>query len=154
MDKKTIIIFLGIVIVLLGGIFLLTSRSSKGTGADLTAFAQCLKDKGAEFYGAFWCPHCQATKRMFGAAASKLPYTECSTPDGNSQNQVCNDKGIKQYPTWFFADGSQLVGELTLAQLSAKTSCQLPAGTPGSETAPSPTTSTSTTIVSTTTATL
>jgi thiol-disulfide isomerase/thioredoxin len=27
-------------------------------------FAKCLTDNGAKFYGAFWCPHCQAQKKM------------------------------------------------------------------------------------------
>ena len=53
-------------------------------------------------------------------------YTECSTPDASGQTQVCIDKGIKSYPTWIFADGSILNGDITLQQLSDKTSCTLP----------------------------
>lgn len=92
---------------------------------DVDSLAQCLKGKGAIFYGAFWCPHCQATKKMFGAAQSKLPYVECSTPDGQGQLQICIDKGIKGYPTWIFADGSELHGETTLDQLSQSSGCPL-----------------------------
>lgn len=88
--------------------------------------AQCLKDKGAVFYGAFWCPHCQAQKKMFGNSAEKLPYVECSNPDGQSQTQVCIDKSIQSYPTWEFADGSRLTGEIQPAQLAEKTGCTLP----------------------------
>ena len=47
--------------------------------SNLEPFAQCLKEEGAVFYGAFWCPHCQRTKAMFGSAAASLPYVECST---------------------------------------------------------------------------
>ena len=90
-------------------------------------FATCLKDKGATFYGAFWCPHCQATKKLFGNSQKLLPYVECSTPDTKGQVQVCIDKGINTYPTWEFADGSRLTGELSLEQLAEKTSCVLPA---------------------------
>lgn len=92
----------------------------------LLPLAQCLKEKGATFYGAFWCPHCQATKRMFGSAASELPYVECSTPDGRGQLSVCTDIGVTNYPTWVFADGSRQVGELTAAQLATASGCALP----------------------------
>ena len=90
------------------------------------AFAQCLGEKGAIFYGAFWCPHCQATKKLFGSSAKLLPYIECSTPDGSAQLQACTDKKIESYPTWEFADGSRLSGEIPMAQLAEKTGCVLP----------------------------
>ena len=89
-------------------------------------FATCLKDEGAVFYGAFWCPHCIAQKALFGTSASLLPYVECSTSDGSGQTQACIDKGITAYPTWEFSDLSRLVGQLSLAQLAEKTSCELP----------------------------
>ena len=89
-------------------------------------FATCLKDKGAKFYGAFWCPHCQAQKAMFGKSASLLPYVECSTSDGQSQTQTCIDKKITSYPTWEFVDGSRFTGEIELSVLGEKTSCELP----------------------------
>ncbi|MFA6301250.1 MAG: thioredoxin domain-containing protein [Candidatus Paceibacterota bacterium] len=90
------------------------------------ALATCLKDKGAVFYGAFWCPHCQATKKEFGSAAKLLPYVECSTSDAAGQLQICADKKIDSYPTWEFADGSRLTGEVSLSQLADKTACVLP----------------------------
>lgn len=93
---------------------------------NLDGFAQCLKDKGAVFYGAFWCPHCQNTKKLFGASAKLLPYVECSAPDGKSQLQACVEKKIEQYPTWEFADGGRLTGERTLQELADKTGCELP----------------------------
>ncbi len=90
------------------------------------SFATCLKDKGAVFYGAFWCPHCQDQKKEFGSSAKLLPYIECSTPDGQAQTQICTDKKIEGYPTWIFADGSKLTGKATFEQLADKTSCPLP----------------------------
>jgi thiol-disulfide isomerase/thioredoxin len=87
--------------------------------------AQCLSDKGAKFYGAFWCPHCQKQKQMFGRSERHLPYIECSTADGNSQLPICRDHGVKEYPTWVFADGSRMTGEIPLATLAQKTGCQL-----------------------------
>ena len=87
-------------------------------------FATCLEDKGAVFYGAFWCSHCQAQKKLFGSSQKLLPYIECSTIDGQSQTQACIDKKISSYPTWEFTDGSRLNGEIPLAQLAEKTSCE------------------------------
>ncbi|TAJ15807.1 hypothetical protein EPO56_00845 [Patescibacteria group bacterium] len=102
-----------------------TNVGTKVAG-ELDGFTQCLKDQGAIFYGAFWCPHCQATKKMFGTSAKLLPYVECSTPDGNSQTQNCVEKGITQYPTWKFADDTELTGERTLQELGEKTGCEVP----------------------------
>lgn len=98
---------------------------SAGPGK-LDAFADCLKQNGATFYGAFWCPHCQSQKALFGKSAKRLPYLECSTPDGRGQTAVCKDKKIESYPTWEFKDGSRLNGEIPLAQLAEKTGCLLP----------------------------
>lgn len=97
-----------------------------GAPGKLDGFAQCLKDKGATFYGAFWCPHCQNQKKLFGSSAKLLPYVECSTPSGQSQTQICKDKNIEGYPTWEFADASRESGELSLTRLAEKTGCTLP----------------------------
>lgn len=113
------VVFLIIVAVLAAALFVKPGPNS------LDSFAQCLKDKGAVFYGAFWCPHCQKQKAMFGSASKLLPYVECSTPDGKAQLQVCIDKKIASYPTWEFADGSRATGERSLSELSQKTSCPL-----------------------------
>ena len=92
----------------------------------LDTFAQCLGEKGATFYGAFWCPHCQNQKALFGNSAKLLPYIECSTSDGKQQLQICTDAGITGYPTWEFANGERLSGEVALKVLSEKTGCELP----------------------------
>ena len=124
--KRGVMIFWGAIFVLIvlgvGASFIPTNRTGP-----LDSFAQCLGEKGAVFYGAFWCPHCQATKRMFGASARLLPYVECSTPDGQGQLPVCQEKGVQNYPTWTFAGTTTvLTGERTLAELSTITGCQLP----------------------------
>ena len=124
MNKISIVITaLVAVALIIGGAIYSKTRPSIYDG-----FAQCLKDKGAIFYGAFWCPHCQATKAMFGNAARYLPYVECSNPDQRSQTQICIDKGIHTYPTWIFPDGSKLEGERSLKELAEKTKCELPKG--------------------------
>jgi hypothetical protein len=91
------------------------------------AFAKCIAQSGAKFYGAFWCPHCAAQKQEFGSSEQYLPYVECSLPDDESaQTQICIDKNIGSYPTWVFPDGSRLTGTTPLATLAQKTGCALP----------------------------
>lgn len=89
------------------------------------AFARCLKEKGAVFYGAFWCPHCQSQKKQFGRSERLLPYVECSTPDGREQAVACKEKGIQSYPTWIFSDGSKETGVLPMSALAEKTGCAI-----------------------------
>lgn len=99
-------------------IIMITSR----TGGKYDQLAQCITDSGAKFYGAFWCPHCQAQKAAFGKSAKLLPYIECSNPD-KTQADVCKQADIKGYPTWVFADGIQASGEVPLKNLAEKTNC-------------------------------
>jgi len=122
-------IFISVIVILVVGVIatvLVRSTSAPVGPGQYDEFAQCIKDSGAIFYGAFWCPHCQAQKKLFGSSVKLLPYVECSTADGNTQTQECTDKGVKSYPTWDFADGSRLTGEVPLAQLAEKTGCLLP----------------------------
>ena len=118
---------IAVILIIVAAAVLLSKKSQAPTsGKNLDAFAQCLKDKGAIFYGASWCPHCQAQKALFGDSEKLLPYVECATPDGQGQTQVCTDAKIEGYPTWVFPDGSRVSGEQTLDALAQKTGCQLP----------------------------
>ncbi|MEK7077545.1 MAG: hypothetical protein AAB928_00410 [Patescibacteria group bacterium] len=117
-------IIIGLVIIAAAGFIGYAVYASQQPG-ELDAFARCLKDNGAIFYGAFWCPHCQTQKKMFGKSEKLLAYVECSTPDGRGQNQTCQNKNIEGYPTWEFADGSRLTGEIALGTLAEKTVCSL-----------------------------
>ena len=127
--NNNIKIFLSVIGLLIlgtiGAVVFQSNTTPVGPGKYDT-FATCLKDKGAVFYGAFWCTHCQAQKKLFGTSVKLLPYIECSTADGSGQTQICKDKNITGYPTWVFADNSTLGGEITLQQLADKTSCVLP----------------------------
>lgn len=124
--KKIFFIVLGVLVIGLVGLGFLQSNKEPDGPGELDSFATCLVEKGAVFYGTFWCPHCQAQKKMFGKSAKLLPYVECSTADASGQTQVCIDKDIRGYPTWEFADGTRLNGEIQLEQLAEKTSCVLP----------------------------
>jgi thiol-disulfide isomerase/thioredoxin len=89
------------------------------------AFADCITNSGTKFYGAFWCPHCQKQKADFGRSASKLPYIECSAPNGKDLLPVCAQAEITSFPTWIFPDGSRVSGEQTFETLSEKTFCPI-----------------------------
>ena len=138
MNTKFVIGFLAAMVLLVGAIAFLAREADSALSIkyDLAAFGQCLKDKGATFYGAYWCPHCQATKKIFGKAKDTLPYVECSTADGKGELPNCQKKGVESYPTWIFADGSRIGGELSpdatapagmisLNDLAQKTNCTL-----------------------------
>ena len=124
MNTKAVIGMIIAAIVILGGAVYIAvpTPAPKATAA----FAQCVKDSGATFYGAFWCPHCQAQKAMFTAdAVEKLPYVECSTPDGNNQTAACIAAKIESYPTWVFKNGATTTGAIELGALASSTNCVL-----------------------------
>ncbi len=122
---KKIIINWIIIIAVIGAFTSLFVYSASKPGK-LDSFATCLKDSGAEFYGAFWCPHCKNQKNMFGKSQKLLPYVECSTPDGKGQLDICTEKKVEGYPTWIFADDTRATGEVPLTDLAEKTGCSLP----------------------------
>ena len=114
--QKTIF-FTVIIILVLGAIATFAIRgTSSNKGVNYDSLATCLKDKGANFYGAFWCPHCQDQKKEFGSSSKLLPYVECAKPD-SSQNQTCQDKQIVGYPTWVFPN------EIVLESVDAPHKC-------------------------------
>ncbi|WP_202840033.1 vitamin K epoxide reductase family protein [Luteimonas saliphila] len=75
----------------------------------LRALAEHLAQSEAKFYGASWCPECTRQKRLFGAAAKRLPYVECS-PEGRGGGVAfdCISARIGGYPTWII-DGQHHV---------------------------------------------
>lgn len=127
MDNNKKVFILIICLLILGVIVaVLFGRDSTPPGpGQYDTFAQCLTEKKVVFYGAFWCSHCQSQKKLFGSSIKFVDYVECSTPDGRGQLQICKDRKIESYPTWEFADGSRLTGEISLQQLADKTSCLL-----------------------------
>jgi hypothetical protein len=138
MSNKNIFILVIVILVLGTGAAVLLNSTPTGPVAPgkYDAFAQCLKNQGATFYGAFWCPHCQAQEKALQTTRQDLEkiglYVECSTLDGQSQTKECTDKGITGYPTWILKDGTRIPdddpngGGVKLETLAAKTSCPLP----------------------------
>jgi len=91
---------------------------------DLSAFALCIADSGAVFYGAHWCPYCAKQKAMFGASSHLLPYLECFEP--GTRNKLDECRHVRRYPTWAFGDGSLRNGVLSLKKLATLTNCPAP----------------------------
>jgi uncharacterized membrane protein len=89
------------------------------------ALADHLRNWGARFYGASWCDHCRQQKDLFGTAAFRLPYIECSPVYGQPQTAECNAQNIKTYPTWVYKD-KRLEGVLTLKELADLTGFKAP----------------------------
>lgn len=125
-SRKITIFIVAVLFIVLAAFGYYYFVNNDKTPAKYDAFAQCLTDTGTKFYGAFWCPHCQEQKKLFGKSAKKLPYIECSTADGRGMLPVCKDVGIESYPTWVFPDGTRVSGEQSFETLSEKTSCILP----------------------------
>lgn len=126
MEKSTKL-WVGIVIavVIIFGAYKAFGDTVSGPGP-YDEFAQCLTDAGAEFYGAYWCPHCANQKALFGSSIKYVNYIECDPRGDHAQPALCEEKGITGFPTWIFADGSRASGERPLAELAFKTGCELP----------------------------
>ncbi|MDP3057358.1 MAG: hypothetical protein Q8N37_02445 [bacterium] len=136
MNKNVIIGVLGFFLIIVGAVYL--NKASFGNvdpnptvassaPSKYDNFAKCLTEKGAKMYGAFTCIYCKNQKAAFGSSFQYVNYQEC-TVDGKAGTfaQVCNDAGIKGYPTWKFSDGTVKEGEVPMSQLAEKTGCVLP----------------------------
>lgn len=98
------------------------------------ALAIHLAESGAVMYGAHWCEHCQQQKELFGEAARRLPYIECSTGgQGTPQTAECRNRRINTYPTWFI-NGQRYEEVLTQTRLAALTGFKPPAPAAGGAT--------------------
>jgi uncharacterized membrane protein len=84
----------------------------------LRALAEHLSASEARFYGAFWCPHCEEQKELFGPSAARLPYIECSPGGRNAPPAaICSANGVSTFPTWVI-DGRRYVGKLSPDELA------------------------------------
>ena len=79
--------------------------------------ARKLEAKNGRFFGAYWCSHCLNQKETLGKEAMQLvPYVECDADGFNSKRSMCQENGIKGYPTWQ-VDGQLFPGERSLDEL-------------------------------------
>jgi thiol-disulfide isomerase/thioredoxin len=56
-------------------LFLVSCGSTNTSYPNLTA---CLEKNQVVMFGASWCPHCAAQKKLFGKSAKDMPYFECA----------------------------------------------------------------------------
>jgi hypothetical protein len=92
-----------------------------GTTAKL---AKCLTQKGVRMYGAYWCPHCQDQKAMFGDAFKFLKYFECDPQGPESQTARCTEDKIESYPTWYFPASGYDPGIKELEKIASLSGCE------------------------------
>lgn len=114
----------GIAVVALIALVVVNRAPAAPTPYD--GFAQCLKESGVKMYGAWWCPHCQNQKKLFGDAFQYVDYVECSPGGTKTMSSQCQSAGVEGYPTWTFADGTKRSGEQSFEDLSEASSCPLP----------------------------
>lgn len=79
------------------------SPGQSQVGADSSyeaQLAQHLSQTDSTMYGAYWCPHCADQKAIFNEAVAQVPYVECAADGENAEPQLCEEKGIRGYPTW------------------------------------------------------
>lgn len=94
------------------------SQQTKTSDLAAIALANHLKQLGAKFYGAFWCPYCTRQKQIFGEQAfRKINYIECDARGNNPQPKLCIKARISGYPTWEIK-GKQYRGMKTLKELA------------------------------------
>lgn len=81
------------------------------------ALSDHLRERGAIFYGAWWCPACFQQKNLFGKqAGNSLPYVECDEDGGRER---CQAAGIRAFPTWELEGQPRLEGVQTIEELKA-----------------------------------
>ena len=88
------------------------------SGTAEVTLAQYLTQQGVKMYGAYWCPHCQNQKQLFGKeASSQIDYVECDPSGKDPRPDLCQAAGIQGFPTWEI-EGKLYQGEKTLAELA------------------------------------
>lgn len=122
---RIIVILAVILLVPVIGYFSFTAFVAKPTvPSEYDEFAQCLTEKGAVFYGAYWCHFCEQQKDMFGSSMKFVNYVECDPKGKNARPELCVENNIRGYPTWII-DGKSYSGVQSLEKLSELTSCPI-----------------------------
>ena len=101
------------------GVYASQGKLSAQSNSYAGRLAQHLTATNAKMYGAYWCPHCLDQKKVFGDAKKLVPYVECDPKGENPQPALCQQKGIKGYPTWEI-NGKMLSGERSLDELATE----------------------------------
>jgi protein-disulfide isomerase len=96
----------------------ISRQNSASISTKKVDLASHLKQIGAKFYGAFWCPYCSKQKEMFGEQAFRqINYIECDPRGKNPRPDLCRKASIQGFPTWEI-NGKQYPGMKSLAELA------------------------------------
>ena len=121
--NKQAYIALGIFAVIIIAFFIFKPSENPG---EFDNFVNCLAEKDAKFYGAYWCGHCKTQKELFHDSEDLLKeevYIECAEDAINNQRDKCIEAGITAYPTWII-NGQKYTGTKSINQLSELTGCE------------------------------
>jgi hypothetical protein len=120
--KKKILRAAGLIVLFAAvGAFALFKRNHR-----YDDFAKCVASKHGSMYGLYWCEHCAEQKEMFGSSFRYIPYIECGIKgQRQGEEKSCQDKGVKLFPTWEFADGRH-EGVMSMEALAERSGCALP----------------------------
>jgi glutaredoxin len=104
-----------------------TTTPNAQTNPNITALARHLKATGAKMYGAYWCPHCQHQKELFGQSTFNryINYIECDPRGEKAKPNLCKAAKIEAYPTWEI-NGKFYMGVQTLEELATISGYQGP----------------------------
>lgn len=122
---KNVLVLLSVLVMIIAYYFLSSQAMAPFPPDSAKSLALCLSEKGAKFYGAHWCSHCNNQKSAFGESAKYLPYVECTEADGKNQTAICTENNITGYPTWVFPDASRASGEISMEVLAEKSGCEI-----------------------------
>lgn len=88
------------------------------SGPSEIALAQHLQEIGATKYSAYWCPHCQQQRELFGREAFEyINSIECAEDGQDAQPQLCRDAGVQGFPSWEI-NGTLYSGARPLSELA------------------------------------
>lgn len=92
-------------------------NEEKKDSAYIEKLAKFMSEKGMVMFGAYWCPHCQDQKKLFGDAFKYVDYVECDEKGPNANPDECVANGIEGYPTWVY-QGQQYGGYKSFSELA------------------------------------
>lgn len=116
--KKTLILSIA-------SLVLLAACGGEPQDGQYAEIAQCLTDKNVKMYGAFWCPHCESQKKIFGDDFRYITYVECDPRGENADREACQEAGVERYPTWVFPGQEPVIGEQDPLELAKKANCEV-----------------------------
>ncbi|MBS3127280.1 hypothetical protein J4228_03885 [Candidatus Woesearchaeota archaeon] len=125
LSEKLKSLFYTIIIVYLAIILLFNLPQGKKENYD--ALAQCLTKQGVKMYSSFKCGVCAKTKEMFGGSFKYITEVECHPQSPINQFALCQEKGIKNTPTWIMEqDGKEIkrqAGFMSIDELREFSGC-------------------------------